>query len=68
LILGGVPTFGQSERPNDSAISPYLVRVQRTTPRNTICVLLRHDGQFHLETSHGDRSNVSEGSCRLPNY
>jgi hypothetical protein len=25
-------------------------------------VLLRHDGQFHLETSRGDRTKVSEGS------
>jgi len=39
-----------------------LVRVQRTTPGNTFCVLLRHDGQFHLETSHGDRTKVLEGS------
>jgi hypothetical protein len=26
------------------------------------CVLLRHDGQFHLGTSHGGRTKVSEGS------
>jgi len=62
LISGGLPAFAQSERPTDSAISPYLVRVQRTTPGNTFCVLLRHDGQFHLETSHGDRTEVWEGS------
>jgi hypothetical protein len=43
-------------------ISPYLVRVQHAAPGNTICVLLRHDGQFHLEASHGDRTKVSEGS------
>jgi hypothetical protein len=62
LIAGGLPAFGQSERPANSETSPYLVRVQRTTPGNTICVLLRHDGQFHLETSHGDRTKVLEGS------
>lgn len=62
LIAGGLPAFAQSERPADSEISPYLVRVQRTTPENTICVLLRHDGQFHMETSHGDRTKVLEGS------
>jgi hypothetical protein len=61
LISGGVPAFGQSKRPADSEISPYLVRVQRTTPGNATCVLLRHDGQFHLETSHGDRTKVLEG-------
>jgi len=62
LISGGLPAFGQSERPTDSEISPYLLRVQRTTPENTFCVLLRHDGHVHLETSHKDRTKVWEGS------
>jgi hypothetical protein len=62
LISGSLPAFARSERPTDSEISPYLVRVQRTTPGNTFCVLLRHDGQFHLETSHKDRTKVWEGS------
>jgi hypothetical protein len=62
LISFGLPAFSQSERPADSEISPYLMRVQRTTPGNAICVLLRHDGQFHLETTHGDRTKVLEGS------
>ena len=65
LISGGLTAFAQSARPANSEISPYLVRVQRTTPANTVCVLLRHDGRFHLETSHGDRTQVLEGS--LPN-
>jgi len=62
LISGGLPPLAQRERPTDSAISPYLLRLQRTTPGNAICVLLRHDGQFHLETSHGDHTKVLEGS------
>jgi hypothetical protein len=62
LISGGVPAFGQSQRPADTEISQYLVRIQGATPGNTICVLLRHDGQFHLETCHGDRAKVLEGS------
>lgn len=63
LISGGLPAFAQREPPGDSEISPYLVRVQRTTPGNTICVLLRHDGHFHLETaSRRDRTQVFEGS------
>ena len=62
LILGSVPAFGRSQHPADPEISPYLVRVQCATPGNTVCVLLRHDGQFHLETSHGDRTKVLEGS------
>ena len=39
-----------------------MLRVQRTTPGNAVCVLLRHDGQFHSETSHKDRTKVWEGS------
>ena len=62
LISGGLPAFAQSERPANSETSPYLVRVQRTTPGNTVCVLLRQDGLFHLETSHSDRTKVLEGS------
>lgn len=64
LISGGLPAFAQSERPTDSAIAPYLLRVQRTTPGDTVCVLLRYDGQFHLETSHKDRTEVLEGSLQ----
>jgi len=62
LIAAAVPSSGQSERPADSQVSPYLVRVHRTTPGNTVCVLLRQDGLFHLETSHSDRTKVLEGS------
>jgi hypothetical protein len=62
LISGGLTAFAQSERPATSETSPYLVRVQRTTAGNTVCVLLRQDGRFHLETSHGDRTQVLEGS------
>lgn len=54
--------IAQNARPPHSAISPYLVRLQRITPGNTICALLRQDGQFHLETSHRDRTTVFEGS------
>ncbi len=62
LISGGLPAFAQSERPATSETSPCLVRLQRTTPGNAVCVLLRQDGLFHLETSHSDRTKVLEGS------
>jgi hypothetical protein len=61
LISGGLFGFSQNERPADSEISPYLMRVQRTTPGNATCVLLRRDGQFRLETAHGDSRKVLEG-------
>jgi hypothetical protein len=67
LISSSLLAFPQSESSADSELSPYLMRVQlqRSTPGNAICVLLRNDGQFHLETAHGDRTKVLEGS--LPN-
>jgi hypothetical protein len=37
LILGSVAAFGQSQRPADPEISPYLVRVQRATPGKYDC-------------------------------
>ena len=64
LISGGPPAFAQNRRSADSTISPYLVRVQRKTPRNAVCVLLRQDGQFHMETTSRDRTKVLEGSLR----
>jgi hypothetical protein len=38
------------------------MRVQRKAKEKSICVLLRRDGQFHAETTHGDNINVMEGS------
>jgi hypothetical protein len=62
LISSGLTAYAQRQLPAESEIPPYLARVQRTTPGNTICVLLRHDGKFHLETSHKDSTKVWEGS------
>jgi hypothetical protein len=61
LIAGAVPAFSQTQAPGDSGSFPYLLRIQRTTPEAVVCVLLRRDGQFHLETSHGDHTKVFEG-------
>ena len=61
LISGGLFGFSQNEHPADSGIAPYLMRVQRTTPGKATCVLLRRDGQFRLETIHGDSRKVMEG-------
>jgi hypothetical protein len=62
LISGGMAAFSQSQPPTNSGSSPYLLRIQRTTPGSVVCVLLRHDGQFHLEQTHGAHTKVFEGS------
>jgi hypothetical protein len=62
LSLGGLPALSQSEGPAHSEGFPYLLRLQRTIPGSASCVLLRNDGQFHLEQTHGDRTKVFEGT------
>jgi hypothetical protein len=65
LITGTLPAFCQSSPPIHSATPVYLLRIQRTTPEAVNCLLLRNDGEFHLETSHRDETKVFEGL--LPN-
>jgi hypothetical protein len=43
-------------------LSPYLLRLEHTTPESHICVLLQKIGFFHLESDSGDSTKVSEGS------
>lgn len=62
MVSGILFGYSQTEHPANTESSSYLMRIQRTTPRSAICVLLRHDGQFHLETTHDDRIRVMEGS------
>lgn len=59
---GSLLAFPQADHPANTETSLYLMRVQRKTQENSICVLLRHDGQFHAETTHGDHIKVMEGS------
>jgi hypothetical protein len=40
---------------------PYLLRLEHTTKGSRACVLLRRNGEFHLENTHGDETQVSEG-------
>jgi hypothetical protein len=63
---GSLLAFSQADHPANAETSLYLMRVQRKAEKNSICVLLRHDGQFHLETAHGDRITVMEGSLPGP--
>jgi hypothetical protein len=62
IFSSSLLAFSQADDPANTETSMYLMRVQRKTEGNSICVLLRHDAQFHLETAHGDRIKVMEGS------
>src|SRR5260370_31204394 len=57
----GVLAWGLTEEPERSG---FLVRMERQTRDEDVCILVRRDGQFHLErVALGvDRSRVFEGS------
>lgn len=40
---------------------PYLLRISRATPHLDTCVLLKRDGNYHLERDHDDATEVYEG-------
>ncbi|HEX4425825.1 MAG TPA: hypothetical protein VH079_10525 [Terriglobales bacterium] len=40
---------------------PFLLRLEHTTGKSKVCVLLRRDGDFHLEHTQSDDTLVSEG-------
>jgi hypothetical protein len=42
--------------------SAYLARMEHTTSQMHLCVLLRRNGFFHLESDNGDLTKVFEGS------
>jgi hypothetical protein len=63
---GSLLAFSQADHPTNTETSLYLMRVQRKAQEDSICVLLRHDGQFHAETTHGDHIKVMEGSLPGP--
>jgi hypothetical protein len=59
-LLAVLPALGQ---PSESAASPvYLLRMERGTRAENVCVLVRGDGLFHLERTAPDRSRIYEGS------
>ena len=42
--------------------SAYLLRLEHTSSESHLCVLLKKNGFFHLESDHGDSTKVFEGS------
>jgi hypothetical protein len=66
LTLGllDVPTWAQSAAPDQSSNASYLVRMERQTRDEDVCILVRSDGQFRLERVEPGvfRSRVFEGT------
>ena len=59
-LLTARPAFGEDSA---SPASPtYLLRMERGTRAENVCILVRGDGQFHLERTAPNRSRIYEGS------
>ncbi len=58
-LLAVLPAFGQA---SESGSPVYLLRMERGTRAENVCVLVRGDGLFHLERTAPNRSRIYEGS------
>jgi hypothetical protein len=67
LLFFGLRLSAQDDVAAQFANYPFRLRLEHTRGRehsredSTVCVLLRRDGQFHLEHRRGDETLVSEG-------
>ncbi len=64
LLAFCLPSAPQDSVADQIANYPFLLRLEHTTKGSRVCVLLRRNGEFHLEHTHGDETEVSEG--RIP--
>lgn len=52
-----------AQTPSSPAVNyPFLLHLETMTFDDDTCVLVRRDGQFHLEEERGERTKVIEGS------
>lgn len=69
LLSGLIPprASAQDEKSEPPQNSPsYLMRMERFRTNEHVCVLLRGDGQYHLENELLEETEVFEGSLALP--
>jgi len=60
LVLGTVVPVARAQE--DPAGTPaYLLRLERMYVEDSVCVLVRSDGQYHLERTDWDKTEVFEG-------
>lgn len=60
LALGIVPK-GQGQN-NAAGAPPYLMRLVHARNYENVCVLVRDDGQYHLERETAQKTDVFEGT------
>jgi hypothetical protein len=67
LVLLVSVTFVSKVRAQDSATAPaYLMRLVHAHTYENVCVLVRGDGQYHLERETAQKTDVFEGMLAAP--
>jgi hypothetical protein len=65
VLLGTVAVqavHAQTNSGSGSNATAYLFRMERMRRAEDVCVLVRGDGQYHLERLFADRTDIFEGS------
>ena len=60
LSLGGSPCAQAQAEP--TAPTRYLMRLVHVHPHENVCVLVRGDGQYHLERETAQKTEIFEGN------
>jgi hypothetical protein len=61
LLFLGLRVSAQDDAPAQFANYPFRLRLEHASEHSNVCVLLRRDGQYHLEQTRGDETLVAEG-------
>ena len=66
VFLSSTLLVGQNPMTPAAANYPYLLHLETMNFDDQACVLLRRDGQFHLEHERGSRTKIFEGVLSQP--
>jgi hypothetical protein len=61
LLFLGLRVSAQDDAAAQFANYPFRLRLEHVSENSSVCVLLRSDGQYHLEHTRGDEILVAEG-------
>src|SRR3989442_15970668 len=54
--------FGQDAPTSQTGAIPYFLRLERLRPYVDVCILVRSDGQYHLEILEREKIRILEGT------
>jgi hypothetical protein len=62
LICSFGLVFGQDALASQPVAIPYFLRLERLPPYMDVCILVRSDGQYHLEILGREKIRILEGT------